>query len=36
MVVIPVNFSTEHKVMLGHAKMIFEKSYVSINQNMTN
>ena len=31
MVVIPVNFSTEHKAMLGHAKMIFEKGYVSIN-----
>jgi hypothetical protein len=32
MTVIPVNFSTEHKVMLGHAKMSFEKGYVSINQ----
>ena len=31
MTVIPVNFSTEHKAMLGHAKMIFEKGYVSIN-----
>ena len=30
--VIPVNFSTEHKQMLGHTKMIFEKGYVSINQ----
>jgi hypothetical protein len=32
MVVIPVNFSTEHKAMLGHAKMLLEKGYVSINQ----
>lgn len=32
MVVIPVNFSTEHKAMLGHTKMLFEKGYVSINQ----
>jgi DNA primase large subunit len=31
MTVIPVSF-TEHKAMLGHAKMIFEKGYVSINQ----
>ena len=31
MTVIPVNFSTEHKAMLGHVKMIFEKGYVSIN-----
>ena len=30
MIVIPVNFSAEHKAMLGHAKMIFEKGYVSI------
>ena len=29
MTVIPVNFSTEHKAMLGHCKMIFEKGYVS-------
>ena len=28
MTVIPVSF-TEHKAMLGHAKMIFEKGYVS-------
>jgi hypothetical protein len=32
MVVIPVNFSTEHKAMLGHAKMLFEKGHVSINK----
>ena len=32
MVVIPVNFNTEHKQMLGHAKMLFEKGHVSINQ----
>jgi hypothetical protein len=32
MAVIPVNFSTEHKQMLGHAKMLFEKGHVSINQ----
>ena len=32
MTVIPVSFNTEHKAMLGHAKMIFEKGYVSINQ----
>jgi DNA primase large subunit len=31
MTVIPVSF-TEHKAMLRHAKMIFEKGYVSINQ----
>jgi hypothetical protein len=31
MIVIPVNFSTEHKQMLGHAKMLFEKGHVSIN-----
>ena len=31
MTVIPVNFSTEHKAMLSHCKMIFEKGYVSIN-----
>ena len=31
MIVIPVNFSTEHKAMLGHAKMMFEKGNVSIN-----
>ena len=31
MIVIPVNFSTEHKAMLGHAKMMFEQGYVSIN-----
>ena len=30
MIVIPVNFSTEHKAMLGHTKMIFEKEHVSI------
>ena len=29
--VIPINFSTEHKQMLGHAKMMFEKGYVCIN-----
>ena len=31
MTVIPVNFSVEHKAMLGHAKMLFEKGHVSIN-----
>ena len=31
MVVIPVNFSTEHKAMLGHAKVLFDQGYVSIN-----
>ena len=31
MIVIPVNFSTEHKQMLGHAKMLFEQGHVSIN-----
>jgi hypothetical protein len=31
MAVIPVNFSTEHKQMLGHVKMLFEKGHVSIN-----
>lgn len=32
MTVIPVNFSTEHKAMLGHTKMLFERGYLSINQ----
>ena len=31
MTVIPVNFSTEHKAMLGHVKMLVEKGYVSVN-----
>ena len=31
MIVIPVNFSTEHKAMLGHAKVIFEQGYISVN-----
>jgi hypothetical protein len=31
MQVIPINFNIEHKQMLGHTKMIFEKGYVSIN-----
>ena len=31
MTVIPVNFSTEHKAMLGHAKVIFEQGYISVN-----
>ena len=31
MIVIPVNFSTEHKAMLGHAKVLFDQGYVSIN-----
>lgn len=31
MIVIPVNFSTEHKAMLEHAKMMFEKGHISIN-----
>ena len=31
MTVIPVNFSTEHKAMLSHCKMVFEKGYISIN-----
>ncbi len=29
--VIPVNFSTEHKAMLGHTKMLFEGGHVSVN-----
>ena len=32
MVVIPINFSTEHKAMLGHAKMMLEDGYISIDQ----
>jgi hypothetical protein len=32
MTVIPVNFSTEHKAMFGHAKMLFERGQVSINK----
>lgn len=31
MFVIPVNFSTEHKAMLGHAKVMFDQGYISIN-----
>jgi hypothetical protein len=31
MTVVPVNFSTEHKGMLGHAKMLFERGHISIN-----
>ena len=30
MVVIPVNFSTEHKAMLGHTKLLFEEGRISI------
>ena len=36
MVVIPVNFSTEHKAMLGHVKMLFEKVICLLILNMTN
>jgi hypothetical protein len=31
MIFIPVSFNTEHKEMLGHAKMMLEKSYIAIN-----
>jgi len=31
MQVIPVNFSTEHREMLGHAKMLMESEMVAIN-----
>jgi hypothetical protein len=31
MTVIPVSFNTEHKEMLGHCKMMLEKSYIAIN-----
>jgi hypothetical protein len=31
MTVIPVSFNVGHKEMLGHAKMMLEKSYVAIN-----
>jgi hypothetical protein len=31
MTVIPVSFNVEHKEMLGHAKMMLEKSYIAIN-----
>ncbi len=31
MQVIPVNFSTEHREMLGHAKMLMESGMVAIN-----
>jgi hypothetical protein len=31
MSVIPVSFNVEHKEMLGHVKMMLEKSYVAIN-----
>jgi hypothetical protein len=30
MTVIPVNFSTEHKAMLSHCKMLFEKGQISV------
>jgi hypothetical protein len=29
--VFPVNFSTKHKEMLGHAKLLLERGYVAIN-----
>lgn len=32
MIVIPVNFSVEHKAMLGHAKMLLENGHISIDQ----
>jgi len=28
----PVNFSTEHREMLGHAKMLMESEMVAINR----
>jgi hypothetical protein len=31
MKVFPVNFSTKHKEMLGHAKLLLERGYVAIN-----
>ena len=31
-IVIPVNFSVEHKAMLGHAKMLLENGHISIDQ----
>ena len=31
---IPVNFSTEHKQMLGHTKMTLEDGHICINKNM--
>jgi hypothetical protein len=31
MIVVPVHFSTEHKAMLGHAKILLEKQYIAIN-----
>jgi hypothetical protein len=30
MKVIPINFNTEHKVMLGHAKMLLEDGFIAI------
>ena len=30
MIVIPVSFNVEHKEMLGHAKLMLEKSYIAI------
>ena len=34
MKIVPVNFSSEHKAMLGHCKMIFEadSGKIAINQ----
>jgi hypothetical protein len=31
MTVIPVSFNVEHKEMLGHCKIMLEKSYMAIN-----
>jgi hypothetical protein len=31
MIIIPVSFNIEHKEMLGHCKMMLEKSYIAIN-----
>jgi hypothetical protein len=31
MKVYPINFATKHKEMLGHAKLMLERGYISIN-----
>ena len=31
MKVLPVNFATKHKEMLGHTKLLLERGYIAIN-----
>jgi hypothetical protein len=32
MKVMPVNFATEHKCMLGYSKLVLEKGYLAVNK----